>query len=156
MKLSSATPLKFGAVVLALLWLGAMLWRTGTPGPLEIFVFVFCGTVCSYGWYQGTYFLLGRFGVLPPERDETAEARRGKVYPWIVFVAVMMATRQLTVWLLGVIEPHIPAADWHHLTQALFIMFVWPGLWWSLLPLIRQHLPPPKRRGNGGSGDAAQ
>jgi hypothetical protein len=146
MNLNSTTPLKWGAVVLAVLWTGTMLWRTAATGPLEIFLLAFCGVVCSYGWYHATCFFFGRVGLLPAERDETAEARRGKIYPWIIFVVAMMATRQLTVWLLDVVHPLIPAADWHQLTQALFITFVWPGLMWAMWPLIGRHLPPPKRR----------
>jgi hypothetical protein len=154
MTLNSTTPLKCGAIILAVLWIGAMLWRIGAIGPVEAFVFAFCGVTGSYGWYQAICLGFRRHGLLPPERDETAEARRGKVYPWVVFVVAMLVTRQMTVWLLDVINPFMPAEDWHQITKALFIMFVWPGLMWSLLPLIRRHLPPPKRRASSGEPSA--
>jgi hypothetical protein len=149
MTLISTAPLKWGAVVLAVLWTGTMLWRTGATGPVEIFVLTFCGAACSYGWFNVMCSLFSRVGLLPPEQDETAEARRGKICPWIIFVSAMIATRQLTVWFLDLVNPHTPAGDWHQLTEALFIIFVWPGLMWALRPLIRRHLPPPKRRASG-------
>jgi len=150
MTLNSTTPLKCGAIVLAALWMGAMLWRIGAIGPVEALVFAFCCATGAYGWYQVIRFGFSRYGLLPPERDETAEARRVKVYPWIVFVVAMLVTRQMTAWLLDVISPIMPAGDWHGLTTALFIIFVWPGLMWSLRPLIGRHLPPPKRRASSG------
>jgi hypothetical protein len=146
MPLNSTAPLKWGAVVLAVLWTGTMLWRTGATGSLELFVLAFCGVVCSYGWYNGARFYFGRFGLLPPEHDETAEARRGKIYPWIVFAVAMIVTRQVTIWSLDVVDPLIPAGNWQQSTKALFIIFVWPGLMGALRPLIRRYLPPPKRR----------
>lgn len=146
MTLNSTTPLKWGALGLALLWMGTMRWRIGAAGPAETSVLAVCAVICSYGWYRVTCFFFSRVGLLPPEHDETAEMRRGKIYPWIVFGIAMIATRQITVWLLDVVEPLMPAQDWHQLTRALFIMFVWPGLLGALRPLIRRHLPAPKRR----------
>jgi hypothetical protein len=151
MTLNSTTPLKCGAILLAALWMGAMLWRIGAIGPVEALVFAFCGATGAYGWYNIARFYFGRFGLLSAELDETAEARRGKIYPWIVFAVAMIVTRQLTAWLLDVVNPLMPARDWHQLTMALFIIFVWPGLMGALRPLIRRHLPPPKRRASSGS-----
>lgn len=154
MSLNSTTPLKCGAILLAALWMGAMLWRIGAIGPIEALVFAVCGATGAYGWYQAIRLGFSRYGLLPPERDETAEARRGKVYPWVVFVVAMLVTRQMTVWLLDVVNPLMPAEDWHQLTKALFIVFVWPGLMWSLRPLIRHHLPPPKPLASSGEPSA--
>jgi hypothetical protein len=137
------------AIILAALWMGAMLWRIGPIGRVEALAFAFCCAAGSFGWYQAIRFGFSRYGLLPPERDETAEARRGRVYPWIVFVVAMVVTRQMTAWLLDLVNPLMPAEDWHHLTTALFIIYVWPGLMWSLRPLIRRHLPPPKKRASG-------
>src|SRR5579871_5509555 len=145
MTLNSTAPLKWSAALLAVLWTCTMPRWIGATQPVEIAVLAFCGVVCSFGWYDATRFFLGRVGVLPPERDETAEARRGKIYPWIVFVIAMITTRQLTVHLLDAVEPLSRAPDWQP-AKALFIIFVWPGLMWALRPLIRRYLPPPKRR----------
>jgi len=145
MNLNSTTLLKWGVAIFAMFWTCGMLWRTGATGPVDIFILAFCGAAGSCGWYQAMCFAFRRFGLLPPERDETVEARRGKIYPWMVFVGAMMATQLLTVCLLDRVNPLIPAGEWHQLTRSMFIIFVWPGLMWSLRPIIWRHLPSPKK-----------
>jgi hypothetical protein len=65
MKLTPDTPLKCGAVAFALFWTGAMLWWTGTSGPIEICILALCGALGGLGWYLAMDFIFRRVGLLP-------------------------------------------------------------------------------------------
>jgi hypothetical protein len=65
MKLTPNTPLKWGAVAFGVFWTGAMLWWTGSSGPVEICILALCGALGSYGWYHGMRFAFRRVGLLP-------------------------------------------------------------------------------------------
>jgi hypothetical protein len=47
MNLNPLTALKWGAVVFAVFWTGAMLWWTGSTGAVEVFIFALCGALGS-------------------------------------------------------------------------------------------------------------
>jgi hypothetical protein len=37
-----------------------------------------------------------------------------------------------TAWLRGVVDPLLPAGDWHGMLSGLFVVVTWPSLTWSL------------------------
>jgi hypothetical protein len=53
---------------------------------------------------------------------------------------LMLFTGLGTVWLRGLVDPFIPAGDWHALLSGLFVVVVWPTLTWSLRALASPHL----------------
>ena len=60
---------------------------------------------------------------------------------WFGWVLLMLFTGLATAWLRGVVDPLIPAGEWHAMLSGLFVVVVWPALVWSLRPLVRRHLP---------------
>jgi len=56
----------------------------------------------------------------------------------VVVVTIFAAI--VTAWLLGVIEPPIPAGDWHAFPSRLFVSVGWPSLTWSLRRLAGRPL----------------
>src|SRR5215470_11995624 len=123
-----------------------MLWWTGSTGPAEIFILALCGAVGSYGWFHAMSFCFRRAGLLPPEGDDATEVRPGNFHAWLVWTGAMMVTAILTMWLLDLVNPFIPAGDWHQPLKSIFVIFVWPGLMWSLRPMIRRRLPAASQR----------
>jgi hypothetical protein len=65
MKLAPTVPLKSGAVAFAIFWTGAMLWWTGSTGPIEICILALCGALGGLGWYLAMDFVFRRIGLLP-------------------------------------------------------------------------------------------
>ena len=43
-------------------------------------------------------------------------------------------------WLRGVVDPMLPAGEWHGLLSGLFVVTVWPSLTWSLRSFASHHL----------------
>ena len=52
----------------------------------------------------------------------------------------MLLTGLATAWLRGVVDPLIPAGDWHGLFSGLFVVVVSPSLTWSLRTFASHHL----------------
>jgi hypothetical protein len=69
---------------------------------------------------------------------------------WIGWAMLMVLTGLTTGWLHGVVDPLIPAGDWHGLLSGLFVVVVWPSLMWPLQALASHYLPglflPPRWR----------
>jgi len=144
MNVSSTAPLKWSAVVFAVLWAGSVLWWTGSYEPAGIFILASCGAIVGCGWYFAMRFMFRRSGLLPDHRrEDTSEVLRGAAYRWMVWTGAMALTGILTIWLLDLVEPHIPTGNGHQLIKSLFVILVWPALMWSLRPLIQRHLPQP-------------
>lgn len=59
---------------------------------------------------------------------------------WFGWALLMLFTGLGTVWLRGLVDPLIPAGDWHALLSSLFVVVVWPTLTWSLRALASPHL----------------
>ena len=45
---------------------------------------------------------------------------------------LMLFTGLATMWLRGVVDPLLPADDWHGMLSGLFVAVTWPSLTWSL------------------------
>jgi hypothetical protein len=45
-----------------------------------------------------------------------------------------------TAWLRGVVDPLLPAGDWHGMLSGLFVAVTWPSLTWSLRGFASHHL----------------
>jgi hypothetical protein len=45
---------------------------------------------------------------------------------------LMCFTGLATAWLRGLVDPLLPAGDWHGLLLGLFVVVTWPSLTWSL------------------------
>ena len=45
---------------------------------------------------------------------------------------LMLFTGLATAWLCGVVDPLLPAGDWHGMLSGLFVVVTWPSLTWSL------------------------
>jgi hypothetical protein len=131
-----STPLKISAIAFALLWTTWMLWWSGSPEPANIVILAICGGVAGMCWFVATRFIFRRARLLA-----RTEVPRGKLYPWIVWTALMALTGIATAFLLDLVAPLIPAGDWHWLIRSLFVIIVWPALVWSLRPLLKRHLP---------------
>jgi hypothetical protein len=61
----------------------------------------------------------------------------GRLIGWAV---LMVLTGLVTAWLCGIVDPVIPAGDWHGLLSGLFVVVVWPSLTWSLRAFASHHL----------------
>jgi hypothetical protein len=61
-----------------------------------------------------------------------------RVFGWAL---LMLLTGLATAWLRGVVDPLLPAGDWHGMLSGLFVAVTWPSLTWSL----RLRKPPPCR-----------
>ena len=53
---------------------------------------------------------------------------------------LMVFTGLATAWLRAVVDPMLPAGEWHGLLSALFVVTVWPSLTWSLRSFASHHL----------------
>jgi len=53
---------------------------------------------------------------------------------------LMFFTGLATAWLRGLVDPLIPAGDWHAMLSGLFVVVAWPALTWSLRALASPHL----------------
>ena len=59
---------------------------------------------------------------------------------WLGWMLLMFFTGLATAWLRGLVDPLLPAADWHGLLSGLFVVVTWPSLTWSLRSLASHHL----------------
>jgi hypothetical protein len=53
---------------------------------------------------------------------------------------LMLLTGLATAWLRGVVDPLLPAGDWHGMLSGLFVVVTWPSLTWSLRRFASRHL----------------
>ncbi len=60
-----------------------------------------------------------------------------KTFGWVV---LMILTGIVTAKLSGVIDPVIPAGDWHALLSRIFVIVTWPSLTWSLRRFASHYL----------------
>ena len=60
---------------------------------------------------------------------------------WFGWALLMLFTGLATAWLRGVVDPLIPAGEWHAMLSSLFVVTVWPSLTWSLRWFASRHLP---------------
>jgi hypothetical protein len=51
---------------------------------------------------------------------------------WFGWALLMLFSGLATAWLRGVVDPLIPAGEWHAMLSGLFVVTVWPSLTWSL------------------------
>ena len=142
MTMSPSTPLKWGAVAFAVLWTFWMLWWSGSLDRANVIILTICGAVAGYLWYLAMRWLfacmhLGGAG----ESTGAPKIPRGKIYPWIVWAALMAGTGIATAGLLDLVDPWIPAGEQHRLISALFIVVVWPTLMRCLPLLIKRRFP---------------
>ena len=142
MTMTPSTPLKLGAVAFAVLWTLWMLWWSGSLDRVNIVMLTICGAVAGYLWYLAMCWVFGRMRLQASgESANAAQAPRGKIYPWIVWGALMVATGVATATLLDLVDPLIPTGEQHRLISALFIVVVWPSLMWCLPLLAKRRLP---------------
>ncbi len=142
MTATPSTPLKLGAVAFAVLWTLLMMWRSGSLDRVNVIMLTICGAVAGYLWYLAMRWLLRRMRLLAAGEDADARrASRGKIYPWIVWAALMAMSGVATAGLLDLVDPLIPAGEQHRLISALFIVIVWPSLMWCLPLLVRRRFP---------------
>jgi hypothetical protein len=142
MTMTPSTPLKLGGVAFAVLWTLWMLWWSGSLDRANIAILTVCGAVAGYLWYLAMCWVFGRMRLgAAVESSDNPQASRGKIYPWIVWAALMAGTGMATAGLLDLVDPLIPAGDQHRLVSALFIVVVWPSLMWCLPLLAKQRFP---------------
>ena len=141
MTMTPSTPLKIGAVAFGVLWTLWMLWWSGSLDRVNIAMLTICGAMAGYLWYLCMRWAFGRprFDA-SGESTEAAQVPRGKIYPWIVWSALTVATGVATAILLDLVDPLIPSGEQHRLISALFIVVVWPSLMWCL-PLLAKQRP---------------
>jgi hypothetical protein len=53
---------------------------------------------------------------------------------------LLLFTGLATAWLRGVVDPLLPAGDWHGMLSGLFVVVTWPSLAWSLRRFANHHL----------------
>jgi hypothetical protein len=142
MTVSPSTPLKLGAVAFAVLLTLWMLWWSGSLDRVNVAMLTICGAAAGYLWYLAMRWLLARVRLdAVDESTDAPETPRGKIYPWIVWAALMVGTGIATAGLLDLVDPWIPAGDQHRLISALFIVVVWPSLMWCLPLLLKRRFP---------------
>ena len=142
MTLNPITTLKWSAFVGAILWGGGMIWWIGSFDVATIIIFSIGSSLFGFGWYAGMRFIFEGLRLLPRKDDaESGNAPRSKFHVWTVWTGAMVLTGLMSVWLLDLVGPLIPAGDRHELIRQLFVVVTWPSLMWSLRPLIKRHLP---------------
>jgi hypothetical protein len=60
-----------------------------------------------------------------------------RVLGWALLV---LLTGLATAWLRGMVDPLLPAGDWHGMLSGLFVAVTWPSLIWSLRGFASHHL----------------
>jgi hypothetical protein len=58
------TALKFGAIAFAFLWVGWMLWWSGSVDRVNVIMLSICGSVAAFAWYRSMRWLFVRGGAL--------------------------------------------------------------------------------------------
>jgi hypothetical protein len=140
MPVNPSTPLKLGAVAFAMLWTLWMLWWSGSLDRVNVAMLTVCGAVAGYFWYLAMRWFARRARAFTVDMSaEGPQAPRGKLYPWIVWAALMVLSGIATAGLLDLVDPLIPPGDQHRLISALFIVIVWPSLMWCLPFLLKRH-----------------
>jgi hypothetical protein len=52
--------LKLSAVVFTVMWIGWMLWRSGSLDRVNVIMLAICGVVVGYAWYRAMRWQLSR------------------------------------------------------------------------------------------------
>ena len=142
MRINPTTSLKWSGIICAALWSGWMMWWIGSFDLATTIIFSIGGAVFGLCWYVAMRFIVQGLRLLPGDgRTDVTVRSRGKLYVWLVWAGLMALTGIATACLLDLVSPLIPSGDWHWLIRSLFIIMVWPGLMWSLRPLMKHHLP---------------
>jgi hypothetical protein len=61
-----SSSLKIRAVIFAVLWIGFMLWWSGSAGRVNVMTLTLCGALVGYGWYRTMRWQLSR-GRIPAQ-----------------------------------------------------------------------------------------
>jgi hypothetical protein len=142
MNINPITALKWSAFACAVLWGGGMVWWIGSFDPAAIVIFSLGGVVFGLCWYLAMRFIFECLRLVPgSSAGEANGAARGKFYTWMVWATLMVISGIATAFLLDLVDPLIPAGDWHWLIKSLFVVIVWPALMWSFRPFMKRHLP---------------
>jgi len=141
MNLNPSTTLKWSALVCAVLWSGWMVWWIGSFDLPTLVIFSIGGLLFGLGWYVAMRFIFESARLLSRDDRQPVDLPRGTFNRWIVWSGLMVVTGIATACLLDLVNPLIPAGNWHWLIRSLFVVVVWPALAWSLRPLLKRHLP---------------
>src|SRR5260370_32509737 len=116
MTMTPSTPLKIGAVAFGVLWTLWMLWWSGSLDRVNVAMLTICGAMAGYLWYLCMRWAFGRprFDA-SGESTEAAQVPRGKIYPWILLSAPMVATRVAPAPRLDTGNPLHPTGAHHRL-----------------------------------------
>jgi hypothetical protein len=142
MNINPITSLKWSAFGCAVLWGGGMVWWIGSYDPAAIVIFSLAGALFGLCWYLAMRFIFERRHLLPGNSENQAnEVPRSKFHRWMVWAIFMLVTGLATAFLVNLVDPLIPAGDWHRLLRSLFIVVTWPALGWSVRSFVKGHLP---------------
>jgi hypothetical protein len=143
MTVNSTASLKWSAILFAVLWTVWMVWCSGSAQPANVIILAVCGALAGYFWYLGMrwFFSRARRSSAAGESADDREPSREKFRAWLVWAALMISTGLATAFLRGLVDPYIPAGDWHALLSGLFVIVCWPALAWALSLLVKRHLP---------------
>jgi hypothetical protein len=72
--MSSATSLKYSAVVFTVLWTGWMLWWSGSFAWANVIILTVSGIVAGYLWYRAMRWYFQRRGLLPRNQHPAGSA----------------------------------------------------------------------------------
>jgi hypothetical protein len=70
----------------------------------------------------------------------TVRVRRGRDNARIGLGIADALTGLATAWLHGLVDPLLPAGDWHGMLSGLFVAVTWPSLTWSLRGFTSDYL----------------
>jgi peptidoglycan biosynthesis protein MviN/MurJ (putative lipid II flippase) len=128
--MDQATRLKWAAVAFTIFWIGGMLWWSGDFHPAHIIILAVCGTVGGYLWYLAMRWIFQCMHLMHASiewgsRCGPGNAAMTRVLGWAL---LMLFTGLATAWLRGVVDPLLPAGDWHGMLSGLFVVVTWPSL----------------------------
>jgi uncharacterized membrane protein YfcA len=72
--MSPATSLKFSAVLFTVLWIGWMLWWSGSFDWANVIILTVSGIVAGYLWYRVMRWYFQRRGLLPRNQHRAGSA----------------------------------------------------------------------------------
>ena len=74
--MNPATSLKLGAIAFTVLWIGWMLWWSGSLDHVNIIMLSICGVVAGYGWYRAMRWQFRRSGLHPQDEHSAGPAAK--------------------------------------------------------------------------------